>query len=167
MLNSIFLIAFPPQRVSVSAMEEGVVTAGGHYTLVCNISRSATLPNSTLLEVMWLDPNNDTITSDSMTSITMQPSTMETTLTSTLTFLQVNISHGGQYSCAVNMTIPDIVTDYQVIAMASVRVLASKSTNFLLKDRLINLSSHSSFRHYSAFWESFLLHCWKLSISLL
>ena len=41
--------------VGVSSLEEGVVTAGDQYTLQCDISRMAPIPNNTVLEVMWLD----------------------------------------------------------------------------------------------------------------
>ena len=114
--------AFPPQRVSVSPVEEGVVTAGGQYTLQCNISRVATLAPSTLLEVMWLDPSNNTITSGTAYTISGMSSTTATTLTSTLTSPRLTTSQGGLYSCAVNMTIPDIVGYHQVISTAPVRV---------------------------------------------
>ena len=118
--------AFPPQNVSVSPVEEGVVTAGGQYTLQCTISRVATIDPSTLLEVMWLDPSNNTITSGTNYTISGMSNTTATTLTSNLTFLRLTTSQGGLYSCAVNMTIPDIVTDHQVISTAPVRV-ASES----------------------------------------
>ena len=114
--------AFPPQRVNISADEEGVVTAGDQYTLQCNISRMDTLAPSTLLEVMWLDPSNNTITSGTTYTISGMSSTTATTLTSTLTFPRLTTSQGGLYSCAVNMTIPDIVTDHQVISTTPVRV---------------------------------------------
>ena len=107
-------------------MEECVVTAGGQYTLQCNISRVATLAPSTLLEVMWLDPSNNTITFGAAYTISGMSSTTATTLTSTLTFPRLTTSQGGLYSCAVNITIPDIVTDHQVISTAPVRV-ASES----------------------------------------
>ena len=118
--------AFPPQMVSVFPVEEGVVTAGDQYSLQCNISRVPTLSNSTLLEVMWLDPDNDIITAGTAYSITGPTSTNGTTLTSTLTFLRITTSQAGLYSCAANMTIPTIVTDHQVIRRTPVRV-ASES----------------------------------------
>ena len=123
--------AFP--LVSVSPVEEGVVTAGDQYTLQCNISRVATLVPTTLLEVKWLDPNNNTITSGTAYTISGMSSTTATTLTSTLTFPRLTTSQGGLYSCAVNMTIPDIVTD-QVISTAPVRVASE----------LIRLAHHTS-----------------------
>ena len=125
--------AFPPQRVSVSPMEEGVITAGGQYTLQCNISRVTTLAPSTLLEVMWLDPSNNTITSGTTYTISNMSSTTATTLTSTLTFPRLTTSQGGLYSCAVNMTIPDIVTDHQVISAVNVPIrVASRNEDLII-----------------------------------
>ena len=113
--------AFPPQTVSV----EGVnATAGDVVTLMCNVSRVSTLDSSTLLEVMWLDVDGNIITSDDMdllvaSSIT---SSTDTNTQNILTFPLLTTSQGGVYSCAVNMTIPDIVMDHQVISTAPVRV---------------------------------------------
>ncbi len=118
--------AFPPQQVRVSPVEVGVVTAGGRYALECDISRVATLSNATLLEVMWFSPDNDIITSGTAYSITGTTSTNATSLTSTLTFPRLTTSQGGVYTCAVNMTIPGIVTDHQVLRQENVRV-ASES----------------------------------------
>lgn len=112
--------------VRVFPVEEGVVTAGGQYTLQCDISRRDTLGNATLLEVVWLGPGNEAITSGTNYTISDPSSTTATTLNSTLTFLRLTTSQGGLYSCAVNMTIPDIVTDHQVIRPTPVRV-ASES----------------------------------------
>ena len=113
--------AFPPQTVSV----EGVnATAGDVVTLMCNVSRVSTLDPSTLLEVMWLDVDGNIITSDDMDLLVVSSITSTTDINtqSTLTFPPLTTSQGGVYSCAVNMTIPDIVMDYQVISTAPVRV---------------------------------------------
>ena len=125
-LHYFVCIDFPPQEVVVSAVGDGVPTAGDMYTLECTISRGGTLDSSTILEVMWLDMNNDIITAGNADyTITGDSSTTSTTTISTITFNRVRTSHGGTYSCSVNMTIPDIVTDHQVTRTTDVTV-ASK-----------------------------------------
>ena len=118
------LTAFPPQVVRFPDFRwfYAYFFAGTQGSVQCSISREATLPRSTLLEVMWLDPENNTITNSTTYSITGSSSTHGTTLTSTLTFLHITTSQGGLYSCAVNMTIPAIVTDHQVIKQIDLRV---------------------------------------------
>ena len=96
---------------------EGVnATAGDDITLICNVSRFSNLDPFTLLEVMWLDADGNMVVSTTITSTT------DTNTQSTLTFSLLTTSQGGVYSCAVNMTIPDIVMDHQVISTAPVRV---------------------------------------------
>ena len=120
-----FYADFPPQRVSVSPVEVGVPTAGDMYTLECNISRAVTLSNSTLLEVVWLDPNNRTISSNSNFTIMGDTSTTATFLTSRLTFSFLRTSQGGDYICSSNMTIPGgEATDNPVSSTISVRVMS-------------------------------------------
>ncbi len=98
-------------------------TAGDMYVLKCIISRVATLSNLTILEGVWLDMNNDIITSGSADyTITGDTRTTSTTFISTLTFTRLRTSHGGTYSCSANMTIPGIVTDHQVTRTADVTV---------------------------------------------
>ena len=104
---------------------EGVnAIAGDDITLICNVSRVSTLDPSTLLEVMWLDADGNIITSDDMNLLVVSTitNTTDTNTQSTLTFPLLTTSQGGVYSCAVNMTIPDIVMDHQVISTAPVRV---------------------------------------------
>ena len=87
----------------------------------------------TLLEVMWLDPSNNTITSGTAYTISGMSSTTATTLTSILTLHRLTTSQGGLYSCAVNMTIPDIVTDHQVISAVNVPIrVASRNEATIL-----------------------------------
>ena len=111
----------PPLPCSLQSLlvEEGVVAAEGQYTLQCNISRDGNLPPPTLLEVMWLDPNKNTITSGTAYTISGMSSTTTQNLTSTLTIPRLTTSQGGLYSCAANLTVPDIVTDCQVISIVS------------------------------------------------
>ena len=118
-----FPTAFQPQTVSV---EGGVATSGDDITLICNVSRLSTLDPSTLLEVMWLDVDGNIITMSSddtnLRVVSDVTYTTDTNTQSTLTFPLLTTSQGGVYSCAVNMTIPDIVMDHQVISTAPVRV---------------------------------------------
>ena len=125
LLNMPLYADFPPQRVSVSPVEVGVPTAGDMYTLECNISRAVTLSNSTLLEVVWLDPNNRTISSNPNFTIVGDTNTTATFLTSQLTFSRLTTSQGGNYTCSSNMTIPGVVaTDHPVPSTISVRVIS-------------------------------------------
>ena len=125
LLNMPLYVDFPPQRVSVSPVEVGVPTAGDSHTLECNISRAVTLSNSTLLEVVWLDPNNRTISSTSNFTVMGDTSTTATILTSNLTFSRLRTSQGGNYTCSSNMTIPGgVATDHPVPSTISVRVIS-------------------------------------------
>ena len=111
-LATILRAAFSPQGVDVRS--SGDAAAGNQFTLEC-LTRRDTSSLSTLLEVKWLDQYNNTITSGPVYNISGMSNTTAANLTSTLTFSHLTTSHGGLYSCAVNMTIPGIVTDYQVI----------------------------------------------------
>ena len=111
-IATILRAAFSPQGVDVRS--SGDAAAGNQFTLEC-LTRTATLSLSTLLEVKWLDQYNKTITSGPGYNISGMSNTTAANLTSTLTFPHLTTSQGGLYSCAVNMTIPGIVTDYQVI----------------------------------------------------
>ena len=112
-------------EANTSPVEEGVVTAGGQYTLQCMIlfhRPEAVERNHTLLEVIWFDPDDHTITSGPSFNISGMPNTTESTLNSTITFTRLTTSQGGLYSCGANLTIPDVTTDFQVIRHFPVRV---------------------------------------------
>ena len=112
---------FFPQIVDVSSIDSvDVLRAGDSHTLECTISRVGSLPPSTLLEVVWLDPNSSIITSGTDYNITGDTSTNSTILISRLTLTRLRTSHGGVYSCSANMTVPDRVTDHQVTRMTVV-----------------------------------------------
>ena len=111
--------------VGVSSLEEGVVTAGDQYTLQCNISRMAPIPNNTVLEVMWLNNNNDLISSGTTYTVSDISNTNAAYLSSTLTFLQLTTSQGGLYSCVVNVS---IVIGQQIINTFPVQVSSESST---------------------------------------
>ena len=118
---------FPSHWVNISPVEvdAGVPIAGSSHTLECNVSRAATLSNSTLLEVMWLDSNNRIISSNPNFTIMGATSTTATFLTSRLTFSRLRTSQGGNYICSSNMTIPgEIATDHSISSTISVRVMS-------------------------------------------
>ena len=114
---------FPPQRIVISEVKV-VPTAGEMFQLDCHISRAETLPLSTLLEVIWLDNNNKTIISNSNTSITGDTNTTASRLFSQLTFPRIRTSQGGSYTCAVNLTVPEVVTDHRVTSTRTVMVMS-------------------------------------------
>ena len=120
---------FFPQEVYLVPVEDvGVPTAGDSYILECTISRVDTLSPSTLLEVVWLDPDNNTITSNTLDyTITGDTSTTSTILISRLTLTRLRTSHAGVYSCSANMTVPGVVTDHQVARTTDVIVTSNKS----------------------------------------
>ena len=101
-----------------------VPTAGDSYSLQCDISRAKTLDSSTLLEVVWLDSNNNIITSNPNISISEDTHSTGTMLSSLLMFPRIRTSQGGIYSCAVNMTIPGIVDDHRVVTAMDVSVIS-------------------------------------------
>lgn len=108
--------------VDIFSLEEGVVTAGDQYTLQCSIHREATAPNGTLLEMTWLDRENDVISSEVSYILSGTSATTADSLTSTLTFPRLTTSQGGWYSCVINVTIPGKFKDLQVITSSLVRV---------------------------------------------
>ena len=114
---------FSPQVVVISAVDE-VPTAGNRYSLQCNISRAETLDSSILLEVVWLDSNNNIITSNPNISISEDTHSTGTMLSSILMFPRIRTSQGGRYSCTVNMTIPGIVDDHRVVMTVDVSVIS-------------------------------------------
>ena len=85
--------------------------------------REDTVPPSILLEIIWLDNSNDEIVSPiSDISNTGVTSSTDTNITSTLTFPYTRTSQAGRYTCAVNMTIPNVVDDHLVMKTANVYV---------------------------------------------
>ena len=119
MFNMFYYVAFPPQRVTV--LEEVRVTAGGEASLLCNAVRQDTLSSSTLLEIFWLYERIEVIKSTSG-RISGPNSSIATNITSRLTVPDVRTSQAGVYSCVVNMTIPGVVEDHQVIESSDISV---------------------------------------------
>ena len=123
--------------VQILSDSSGVPTAGSSHSIQCIARREDTLPPSTLLEIIWLDnSNNEIISPNSDTNITGVTSSTDTNITSTLTFPYTRTSQAGRYTCAVNMTIPDVVDDHLVMKTANVYV-RSKFFLFFLILRLL------------------------------
>ena len=114
------IVAFPPQMVQIFSESTVVPIAGSNHTVQCIASRRDALPSSTILEIIWLDNNNELITPNSDT--TGVTSSTHINITSTLTFPNIRTSQAGKYTCAVNMTIPDVIEDHQVMKTADVYV---------------------------------------------
>lgn len=115
--------AFPPQRVDLFHFPDASFTAGEapQAFLKVVISREVTLHPSTLLEVMWLGPDNSVVTWP-WTMLGLS-STTATKYTGYLGFRHpLTLSVGGVYTIIVNMTIPYVVKDYQVNRTAVVLV---------------------------------------------
>ena len=85
-----------------------------------------------MLELLWLDSTNTTVTSGNGVTLAGSSSTMDTTLTSTLTFTRLRTSQGGVYRCAVNMTIPDIVDNFVISSSAQVSVIGKCKVHIIL-----------------------------------
>jgi hypothetical protein len=110
-------------NLGIFPLEMGVATAGDQYTLQCNISLNEPITNSSLLKVMWLDPENDIISSGAGYTISGLSTTSH--VTSNLTFTQLTTFQGGSYSCGINFAIPDAITDLQAVRTITVRVASA------------------------------------------
>ena len=97
------------------------MTAGGEASLLCIAVRQDTLSSSTLLEIFWLDERNEVISSTSGL-LSGATSSNATNITSRLTVRNITTSQAGVYSCVVNMTIPGVVEDHQVIETSDIFV---------------------------------------------
>ena len=124
------VVAFPPQVVQILSDSSGVPTAGSSHSVQCIARRINVLSPSTLLEIIWLDnSNNEIITPNSDISITGVTRSTDTNITSTLTFPNIRTSQAGRYTCAVNMTIPNVVDDHLVM----------KTTNVYVRSKFLRL----------------------------
>ena len=91
----------------VKVNQEGSLTAGHSFKLICTASRDPLLSAS--LEVEWLDPKSTVIKENSSIKVTgPSSSTNESIITRMLVFNSLNTSNGGNYTCRVNLTIPDL-----------------------------------------------------------
>ena len=97
--------------------------AGGEYTLVCIATKNVNL-SAADLKVEWFDHDGSLIIGgQGDITITGDFSTMDNTLTSSLTFTNLKTSQGGVYTCSVNLTIPEAnVIDHNVRSASYVRV---------------------------------------------
>ena len=84
--------------------------------------RQDTLSSYTLPEIFWLDQGNNFIRTSSDLTITGLTSSVATNITSTLTISNIRNYQAGVYSCVVNMTIPGVVEDHQVIESTNIIV---------------------------------------------
>ena len=124
--------------VQVLSDSSGVPTAGSSHSIQCIAWREDTLSPSTLLALIWLDnSNNEIISPNSDTNITGVTSSIEVNITSTLTFPYTRTSQAGKYTCAVNMTIPNVVEDHLVMRSANVYVRSKLFFLFFLILRLL------------------------------
>ena len=97
------------------------VLPGTRHTLTCNITRDPVLSIATQLEVTWLNPDNQAIPSrDYNYSITEHMDS--NTLSSMLEFNYMRTSQAGPYTCMVNMTGPQLVTDYSISTTLNITV---------------------------------------------
>ncbi len=101
--------------------------AGSEYTLVCQGTRGEDQADGTTLEVEWFNPDGEPITGGTsgvmITGVTNI--TTNATLISYLNFPTLYTSQAGPYTCRVNHTIPDTITD-QSIDSTSVVTVQSK-----------------------------------------
>ena len=110
----------PVQSVQLSAEE--VVDAGDTLTLICEAAKDSSL-RTAFLEVEWFNPYGSLISGGSGISVTGDTSTVNFTLSSTLTFPSISTSQAGPYSCRVNLTIFEAgVTDHSVSRISHIRV---------------------------------------------
>ena len=125
-------IALPPQVVHIFHSTNQSTTAGTEYSLHCNVNREGTLSSTTYLEIIWLDHNNEVIPPNSDTVINGVTNSTDTNITSTLTFPYIRTSQAGRYTCAINMTIPDVVEDHQVRRPTDVYVQSKQIKNYII-----------------------------------
>lgn len=100
------------------------VPPGTRHALTCNVTRNPAFPNTTELDVTWLDPNNTAI-NDSVNvyfSIIGGPVVGSNKLSSVLEFNHMLTSQAGPYICVVTMTVPGLVTDYSTSRTLNVTV---------------------------------------------
>ena len=128
--------------------------AGTEYTLVCTATKDVSLTTA-ILEVEWFGPNGNLITgTEEGITVTGQASTTDTELTSSLTFTSLKTSQGGEYTCSVNLTIPEAnVTDHNVRRTSAVRV---QSKYDLLK-RTFGHALRYTYQQFT--WKYFIMPC--------
>lgn len=98
---SLFIV--PIDDVQVSAMTEGVATAGQQYRIICMVIFPLGLTNP--ITVRWYGFNG-LITSNGGGITLGETLTYATNITSSLEFNPLRASHGGQFSCRATITSP-------------------------------------------------------------
>ena len=94
--------------------------------MTCCTTRQTTLLSRTLLEITWLDNNNNPVTSADGFTFTGQQSSMNHNITSTLLVSSIRTSQAGVYTCVVNMTIPGVVEDHQARESVNIYVTSKQ-----------------------------------------
>ena len=85
----------------VAVSDEDDAVAGQTYTLICTVSAVEDLVDSTTLLITWTDSDSNTVSSESI-GIQSSPRVLS------LQFDPIRTSHGGQYTCAASLSIPDL-----------------------------------------------------------
>ena len=117
---------FPPQQVDFSLNEATMISAGDNISVSCYAKRQTTLFPTTLLEITWLDNNNNPMTSADGFTFTGQQSSMNHNITSRLIVSSIKTSQAGVYTCVVNMTISGVVEDHQVREPVNIYVISKQ-----------------------------------------
>ena len=98
-------VAITAAEVSILAVSEDAPVAGQLYTLLCTV----TVQNGPIshLQIMWLDPAGQPLSSQGVITIAKQPVLNPTRLTTySLSFSPLHTSHGGEYTCQATVTSP-------------------------------------------------------------
>ncbi len=98
--------------------------AGSVQTLVCQGVRGDDQANGTTLEVEWFNPDGVLITggTSDVIIIGVTDITTSATLMSYLILPSLQTSQAGPYTCRVNHTIPDTITDQSILSSSVVTV---------------------------------------------
>ena len=97
----IFFVLVPIDDVQLSAMTEGVATAGQQYGIICVVMLPLGLTNP--ITVQWYGSNG--LIASNGGGITLgETLAYATNITSSLDFNPLRASHGGQFSCRATVT---------------------------------------------------------------
>lgn len=114
----------PIDNVQVSAMTEGVATAGQQYRIICMVIFPLGLTNS--ITVQWYGSNG--LIASNGGGITLgETLAYATNITSSLEFNPLRASHGGQFSCRATITSP--APPFSLIRSVDVDILVEGGLN--------------------------------------